>query len=316
MQSALDVLHQAEQLQAQLTAAIAATASSAASAVASAVHSVTTRPSAAASSSASSGGATTPQQSSFGGQGTQSTASRITTDTAAVQADEVALGQAQDALAATTLTSPVTGVVSALPFSVGGRASAGQSVSITTKGAADVTINVASSSIRSVKVGQVAHVTADGAVSAVEGRVSAIGLLPSSSSSSSTTTYPVTVHVPDPGSGFVDGSQAQVSVVLASVKDAIVVPNSALHDGIVDVLQGTTVKRVRVETGAVGAVVTQVTSGVTAGELVVLADLSQAVPTSSTSLSSLQRSTSGGRQFRFGGGAGGFTPPAGFTANR
>ncbi len=228
-----------------------------------------------------------------------------------MQADQVALDEANAALAAASLTAPVSGTVSAQPFTAGAKASAGQAVSITTKGAADVTVNVSSSSIRSVKVGQVAQVTPDGASAPVVGSVSAIGLLPSSSSSSTTTTYPVTIHVDDPGAGFVGGSQAQVSVVLASVKDALVVPNSALHDGVVFVLDGTTEKRVRVQTGAVGALVTQVTSGLTLGQPVVLADLSEAVPTSSTSLSSLQRSTSGGPQFRnfnFGGnGGGGFT---------
>jgi hypothetical protein len=76
------------------------------------------------------------------------------------------------------------------------------------------------------------------------------------------------------------------------------VPNSALSDGTVTVLSQGKTSTTKVQTGAVGALTTEITSGLTAGQQVVLADLTATLPANSTTT----------RGF---GGAGG--PPGGFT---
>ena len=232
-----------------------------------------------------------------------SSPARITRDTAAVSAAQVALIESEADLDAVTLRAPISGTVASIPWTAGGTAAAGDAIVILGKGAVDVTVDVPASSIRSIRVGLPATVRADGASKAATGVVTRIGLLPtdssSGSSSSSSTTYPVTVRVAA-GAGLVEGGTAAVSIVVKTVRDAVVVPNSAVHGSTVDVLSRGKVTSVPVQTGAVGALVTQVTSGVTAGQTVVLADLGEALPTSST--------TSNGK-LSFDGPVGGFSGP-------
>ena len=79
-------------------------------------------------------------------------------------------------------------------------------------------------------------------------------------------------------------------------------PTSAVHtigsDHLVDVVDGTSVKPVRVTTGTVGDTLTQVTSGLSRGQLVSLASLSEPLPSSSTTTHAVRR-------VRWGVGAGG-----------
>ena len=149
-------------------------------------------------------------------------------------------------------------------------------------GAATVTVAIPSTTLGTLAAGQQAAVTADGATTAVSGTVDTIALLANSSTSSSTPTYAVKVLVPQAGKAFVNGSSAAVSITIKTLKGVLTVVNSALSNGFVSVLNGTTVTRTRVTTGAAGALVTEVTSGLTAGQHVVLADLSKVLPANST----------------------------------
>jgi hypothetical protein len=241
---------------------------------------------------------------SGGGQGVatgQSQAARITTDQAAVAAAEVALTIANQNLAGSTLTSPVAGTIASQPFVIG--ASSGtSSIVIVVPGAVQVTVNVPAAALSTLKAGQPATVTPDGSTTVLSGIVSAIGLLPTSSTTGSTTTYPVQVLVAKPGSAVLQGAAASVAITVKTVKSVLTVPNSALSDGAVMVLSQGKLVRTPVQTGAVGALTTEVTSGLQAGQQVVLADLGAALPANSTT------TTRG-----FGGTGGGFTggPPGG-----
>src|SRR6202020_3661589 len=96
----------------------------------------------------------------------------------------------------------------------------------------------------------------------------------------------------------------------------------------VTVLQAGKLERVRVVVGAVGPVLTQVTSGLTVGEQVVLADLSTPLPTNTNPFAARSLTTGGGGfgGARTGGGAarggaaarwgGGATPTAGGGGGR
>jgi len=235
--------------------------------------------------------------------------SRTTVDAAAVEAGQVALLSAQADRRGAALLSPLTGTVAVQPYTAGAAESAKDRLTVTAPGAAQIVVDVPLSSIASLRTGLHAVVQPDGGTTPATGTVNAIGLLPSSAPGTSPTTYPLTVLVPTPSGSFFDGGRASVSIVEKVARDVVTVPNSALIGGTVRVMQGSSVVPSRVQTGAVGALTTEVTSGVSPGQQVVLADLSQPLPASSTTIT--RRLTGGGGGGRGGGagGLGGGRPP-------
>jgi HlyD family secretion protein len=130
-------------------------------------------------------------------------------------------------------------------------------------------------------------VTIDGRSGTLNGTVSRVGPVTTSSSSYS---YPLIVALssaPTETTDAVTGSTAQVSIDIAQADDTLVVPTSAVHtssagNSYVTVLQAGKQIRRTVKVGVVGNTYTQIISGLTAGTVVVLADPSQAVPSSSS----------------------------------
>ena len=124
-------------------------------------------------------------------------------------------------------------------------------------------------------------------------------------------TYPLIVALPAGSHGIAAGSTAQVQVVLHEVDATLAVPTSAVHttgtdSSYVFVLESGQEVRKKISVGVVGGVYTQVTSGITEGTTVVLAHLSEAVPTSSTNTSTRGfggAGFGGGGSFRGGAGA-------------
>ncbi len=198
-----------------------------------------------------------------------------------------------------------------MPFLAGQSESTTDTITVIGSGPVRVTLNVPYAAVASVKVGQAATVVADGVTTSVPGTVASIGLLPATSSSQSATAYPVTVLVAQPRGGFVDGGAASVSIAVKAAKAAVLVPNSALSTGAVFVMTGGQAVRVPVQTGVVGPLMTEVTSGVTPGQQVVLADMSASLPANSTTTGRGAFGGSGGRPFPQGGfqGGNGGPPP-------
>jgi multidrug efflux pump subunit AcrA (membrane-fusion protein) len=202
--------------------------------------------------------------------------------TAAQKAAQSALATAKADLAAATLTAPISGTVAAVGY-VPGSASGSNSITIVGPGAVDVRVNVPLTSLPKVKVGQPARVASTGSAATVAGTVRSISLLPASSPSTSVT-YPVVVRVPEPTAAMASGSTATATITLSTVKDVLTVPNSALTSlaagtAIATVVKNGTATRALVRTGAVGPTRTQVLSGLTEGQRVVIADLSEPLPT-------------------------------------
>ena len=222
----------------------------------------------------------------------------------------MAVTDAQRNLNGAILRSPAAGTVASVGLTKGATASTSSAITIVSQGAAQVTIDVPLASMPSVKVGQAAYVTANGATTADKGTVASIGLLPASSSTS-TASYPVTVLVPDSDlMQMPTGSSAQVSLVMSTAHDVVTVPNSAVtrlgsgSTAFVTVLKNGTATRTRVTTGAVGTLATQIVSGLTVGQTIVLADRSASLPANS-STSTRVFGTGGGGGFAGFGGAGG-----------
>jgi multidrug efflux pump subunit AcrA (membrane-fusion protein) len=275
-----------------------------------------------------SGGSGSSSSSASSGSGSSDfTAQRVASDQVAVQSGTSALAAAQDNLAQGTLTAPISGTVAALSF-VPGSSSSSASVTIIGAGAVDVTVNVPLASLPKVKVGQAATVVSNGSGTVMAGTVRSISLLPASSSTTSVS-YPVVVRVPQPTAALASGSTATATITLATVKNVITVPNSALTTlvsgtGFVQTVKAGKVTRTLVRTGAVGATTTQIISGLTVGQQVVIANLSEALPTTTTTsrfgartgTSGLTSSLSGaggglGGAPTFVGGGGGFRGPGG-----
>jgi HlyD family secretion protein len=133
----------------------------------------------------------------------------------------------------------------------------------------------------------------------------------STGSASSTPTYPVVVRVAAATKALASGSRATVDIDLGAARNVITVPNSAVTPVGSDGTTGTvlrwksgTVTRATVQIGTVGPLRTQITSGVTVGQQVVLADLSVDLPTNSSTVN---------RRGGFGGGFNG-PPGGGFVA--
>ncbi|WP_426573607.1 HlyD family efflux transporter periplasmic adaptor subunit [Aquihabitans sp. McL0605] len=269
----------------------------------------------------SSGGSTPSGSGSGGSGGGSSTSSPSAEDLIAYQkhvdaaADELAV--AQQAVDQAAIVSPIDGTVASVDLAVGDAVTAGSSTAtivVVGQGGYEVTTSISVKHLPDVKVGQAATVTPDGDEHAVDGKVVRIGVAPESSSS---TSYLVTIALTGDTSAMGNGSTASVVIVTSAADRALAVPTSAVTvDGATSTVQELVdgkVKTTTVKTGAVGQTWTEITSGLTKGDVVVLADMDEALPGSATDGSSSttgNRQLPGGGTFTFpGGGSGG--PPSG-----
>ena len=226
-------------------------------------------------------------------------------------------------LSAATLTSPIDGTVAAVGITKGQSVAANatsSAITILGPGQYEVSTTIGLSLIDQLQVGDAASVTVNGLTTPLAGKVTAVGVL-SSATTSGSVTYPVTILLDATSDTLYEGSGASVTLTLDRVTDVLTVPTSAVHttggSHSVTVLENGAEKEVTVQVGAVGTELTQITSGLTAGQQVVLANLSQPL-TSSTStgaggLSNLGGNGNTGRVPGAGGagGAGRFNRPAG-----
>ena len=229
-----------------------------------------------------------------------------------VDAAQASLLVAQQALKQAAIASPIDGHVVAVDLAAGDAVTAGSTTAtivVVGDGGYEVTTTVAVADLPKVEVGQQADVVIDGSRTALDGTVVAIGV--AATSTTGATTYPVSISLPA-GTEVLDGSVASVAVVTSSAKDALAVPNSAVHTTgsrhTVDVLEDGKLTEVAVGVGTVGDTWTEITSGLAAGQVVVLADLGEALPGRATESSTNDRQN--GPVGGFGGPNGQGGPPA------
>ncbi|HEY6624867.1 MAG TPA: HlyD family efflux transporter periplasmic adaptor subunit [Acidimicrobiales bacterium] len=235
----------------------------------------------------------------------------MATDQAAIDTATASLIEAQQALANAQLTTPISGTVASVTLTTGQTVTAGSStdaITIINAGSYQATASLTSTQAPQVKVGDQVTVTVNGVAGALAGTVSRVGPVDGSGSSY---TYPLIVSLAAGSHGIAAGSTAQVQVVLREAANALAVPTSAVHTSgtrsYVFVEKSGQEARKFVSVGVVGSTYTQVTSGVARGTPVILADLSQPVPASSTSSSirGFGGGGFGGAGFAGGGFAGG-----------
>lgn len=259
-----------------------------------------------------SGGSTSPTNGGTGSSsGNTDTPQQIASDQASIDTAQADLTEAQQSLTEATLTSPISGTVVSVDISVGDTVSAGSSTEIITiqgTNSYEVEATLDSSQIPSVKVGQPASVEVDGVDGNIDGTVSQVGPVQSSSSGYS---YPVIVALPaSAASAMHAGSTGNVTITTGTVSNVVAVPTSAVQTlgtrAYVEEIAKGELSRRFITTGMVGNIYTQVESGLSPGQSVVLADYADAVPSSSSDTTNLGNLLGGG------GGAGGFFGGGGF----
>jgi multidrug efflux pump subunit AcrA (membrane-fusion protein) len=227
------------------------------------------------------GGSTVRGSGRGGGSAGPVSAAQLAADQASADAAAAQVTVAQANLADATVVSPIDGTVVTASVAPGASAAAGSTAFVIAGlGSYQVVTTVPVADLPDLKVGQRASVQPDGTSSPLSGSVALIGLVPASSGSP--VTYSVTISLPGPPTGLHAGGYANVTIITAQ-GSGVSVPTSAVHgsghSATVTVYAGGKTKVTRVKVGTRGPVMTQITSGLTIGQRVVLADLSQSLPT-------------------------------------
>ena len=256
------------------------------------------------SSSPAGTGQTRPASGNPGTATAPATPAQLAGDQAAIDSDDATLAQAEQALSATVLTSPIAGIVASVSVIAGETVASGSStatITIVNSGSYQTTVSLSTTQVQSVRTGDPVSLTIDGQQGTFHGAVSTIGPVDAASSGF---TYPVTIAITSPTGQLPAGSTTRTAIRVAGVTDALVVPTSAVHTAgpslsFVLLDRNGRETRQRVTVGVVAPVYTQISSGLRPGQVVVLADPSQPVPASNTS------ATSGGALRGGGGGLAG-----------
>ncbi len=300
-------------------------------------NTTTTTTAASASPSATAGSGGEGAGSTSGGEGATSTAKsqsatatkkatpqQLAVDQASIDTAQANVDDAQEALSGANLVSTIQGTVASVTIAPGDSVTAGstsssaQIVVIGNGSTYDVTTDVPVAKIGEVAIGQQAQVIPDSTNTELNGQVESIGVLASSDSTG--TTYPVTISLDSSQLGQLSGADASVAIVLKKSVDVTTVPSSSVRTigtiHLVTVVNGNTAKSVRVTLGTVGPLLTQVTSGVSPGDVVSLATLAEPLPSTSTlttRFAGLGGGGLGGGGLSGGLGGGGLGGGAGFS---
>jgi HlyD family secretion protein len=206
---------------------------------------------------------------------------------AAVDAAAADVAVVEQQLAQATIVSPIGGRIAEVSLRAGqsvGASSATAHVVIVGSGGYEVTTTVAVNDVDKVKIGGGATVIPDGTKTPLDGKVVSIAVSPTTTGT--TTTYPVVVGLTGVTDGLRNGASATVTLDVAHTADALTVPTSAVRTvgtlHVVTLLTAGKTSTVPVQTGTVGPDRTEITSGVTAGQTVVLANLDDPLPASNT----------------------------------
>ncbi len=229
-----------------------------------------------------------PAQQGQGGRSTTPTtisAAQITADEAAVTADQQALTLAQQDVAG-TVTSPASGVVAAISMTTGSPVrtqSTKRTITIIDPSSIEVVLPVPTSESTAIHAGNDVTVRLEGRSQTYHAKVISIGTTPTTSQSTGVTTVPVTALLNTKAIANFDGALADTTITTAQLSRALSVPTSALSDAAghytVTVMKSGTPTQVSVKVGTIGATWTAITSGLTNGEQVVLANLNKPLPT-------------------------------------
>lgn len=241
------------------------------------------------------------------------TAATLARDQAQIEQARADVVAADQALNGAVLRAAHAGRVVQVAAEKGASASAGTTAFVVVaKGLTTVTSAVTDTQLRDLEQGQSATVTSAGAAQGYDAEVSYLDPVPDTSTDA--TTYAVTLTLDEEGLSLPNGAPASVSVVIGTATDVLTVPTSAVGNGTVQVLAGGDPTRTRVTTGIVGTTRTEISDGLAAGDEVVIADLTAALPSSDDQEQGFPGGTGGlggfgGNGPGGGGGPGPIGPP-------
>ncbi|MDX3660412.1 HlyD family efflux transporter periplasmic adaptor subunit [Streptomyces sp. ID05-26A] len=201
---------------------------------------------------------------------------------------QLALQQAKDTLASTVLTAPgdgtITSVTGAIGQKVGSGSTSSSSTTTTTTTASGFVVvtdlknlvlhaNVSESDVSKLKADQAATVTVNAMQSQpIQAKVTQVDLTPTTANN--VVQYGVTLTLTEPPAGLRPGQSASVEVTVAGATNVLAVPAAAVQtvDGAssVQVLENGAETRKTVEVGVRGDQYVEIKSGLSAGEEVVL----------------------------------------------
>jgi macrolide-specific efflux system membrane fusion protein len=171
--------------------------------------------------------------------------------------------------------------------------------------------SIGAADLGSVKAGQKVAVTTDATTDELTGTVKSVGIVATSTSDDGTATFPVVINLSGTHTDLYSGTTASAVITTGSYDDVLTVPTAAIRseDGktvVTKVTDGSNTTT-EVEVGKVFGSYTQITSGLSEGDSVLITFTR---PTS-TSTASSDSGQGGGFGMGFGGIDGGGGPPAG-----
>jgi membrane fusion protein, macrolide-specific efflux system len=225
-----------------------------------------------------------------------------------------ALDTANKNVSRATLKAPISGLVVAINSSVGdsvGGVSTSAFITIADVDKLTMTANIAEADIADVTEGQTATITFP-ALTDTTAAATVTSIAPTATASNSVVTYATTITLDSIPDGLRLGQTAEVSIVIeATDGDVLYVPSAAITtaaDGTstVDVVgdDGTTTTTT-VTTGLVGDQGTEISSGLTAGQTIVIGTISPTDTGTGSTNTGTRGGFPGGGEFP-GGGTGGF----------
>ena len=165
-----------------------------------------------------------------------------------------------------------------------------------------VNATVDATSVALIKAGEEAQLAVTGVNGTIYGTISTIAVLPSSTEE--TASYPVVIAVTGSPSGLRDGEQVTASLIYKQLADVLLVPTIALHrasdgsESVNKVINGK-VETTTVKVGPSSGAETQVTSGLSVGDVI---QIQVARPGAGTGGGSTTRTGTFGGGGGFGGG--------------
>jgi macrolide-specific efflux system membrane fusion protein len=274
------------------------------------------------------------------GDGSDASDAQIAAASAQVDVAAAAVTSAQTAVGEATLVAPVAGLVTSVGVEVGnvvGGSSSAQSGAGTTgasgtvgsstssssstaqfvivgTGAYQTTVSLADSDVALIATGDQVEMTSDSLSGTVFGVVSSIGLI--STTTSGTAGYPVVVDVTGDVSALHDGVSVTAKIIYSRRTDVLTVPSAAITTAsgastVQKVAGDGTVTTTTVQVGETSGTLTEITSGLSAGDSVQVTTYARVSSGSSTRGTSGQQGGYGGQQGGYGGPMGGGELPAG-----
>jgi RND family efflux transporter MFP subunit len=184
------------------------------------------------------------------------------------------LTAAEATLAQTRLTAPVAGTIASVDVDPGQAVQPGTAVMTLIPDAPyEIVASFSEADALKVKVGQPANVTFDALPKVTAtGKVTSVDIVPTTGNN--VTTYGVTITLDDPAEALKDGMSASVVVTTAQVTDVLWAPTAAITTAggrsTVTVRKDGKDTTVQITTGLAGDSGTEITSGVSAGDQLVV----------------------------------------------